>query len=40
MNHVLKAVKSENKADNLKAYTDPSLPVMGELVQAMVKFVK
>jgi pimeloyl-ACP methyl ester carboxylesterase len=40
MNHVLKAVKSENKADNVKAYTDPSLPVMGELVQAMVKFVK
>lgn len=39
MNHVFKAVKSDSKAENLKAYTDPSLPVMGELVQALVKFI-
>lgn len=39
MNHVFKAVPSDNKAENLKAYTDPSLPIMRELVQTMVKFI-
>ena len=40
MNHVFKAVKSESKAENLKAYTDSSLPVMEELVQTLVKFIQ
>lgn len=40
MNHVFKAVKGDSKAENLKAYTDPSLPLMGELVQALVKFIQ
>lgn len=40
MNHVFKAVKSNTKADNLRAYSDPSLPVMQELVEAIVKFIK
>lgn len=40
MNHVFKAVKSDSRADNLKTYSDPSLPIMGELVQAMVKFIQ
>jgi pimeloyl-ACP methyl ester carboxylesterase len=39
MNHVFKAVKTDSRVDNLKAYSDASLPVMGELVQAMVKFI-
>lgn len=40
MNHVFKAVKSDSKLENMKTYSDPSLPVMGELVQAMVKFIQ
>jgi len=40
MNHIFKAVKSESKAENLKAYTDSSLPVMEELIQSLVKFIQ
>ena len=40
MNHVFKAVSSEKPADNIKAYSDPALPVMGALVNAVVQFVQ
>lgn len=40
MNHVLKDVESDDRALNLAAYSDPSLPVDPGLVDAIVKFVK
>lgn len=39
MNHVLKEVKTDSKTDNQKAYSDPSLPVMRELITGMVNFI-
>lgn len=40
MNHVLKDIDSDDRAANLAAYGDPSLPVDPGLVDAVVKFVK
>lgn len=40
MNHVLKDIESDDRAQNLAAYGDPSLPVDPGLVDAIVKFVK
>ena len=39
MNHVLKQVNSNQAKDNINAYSDPGLPVMKELVTAMVNFI-
>ncbi|MCX6318169.1 MAG: alpha/beta hydrolase [Bacteroidetes bacterium] len=39
MNHVLKNVSSDSKEDNIKAYSDPSLPLMQELITGMVTFI-
>lgn len=39
MNHVLKEVKGTTREENIKAYSDPSLPVMGELIEGMVNFI-
>lgn len=39
MNHVLKQVNSDQTKDNINAYSDPGLPVMKELVTAMVNFI-
>lgn len=38
MNHVLKQVSSEQS--NLKAYSDPTLPIMPELVIEIVRFIR
>jgi pimeloyl-ACP methyl ester carboxylesterase len=40
MNHVLKDVASDDRAGNVTTYRDPSLPVDGQLVGAIVDFVK
>lgn len=40
MNHVLKTVASEDRAANLAAYSDPSLPVVPAVVEAVAGFVK
>lgn len=40
MNHVLKDVASDDRAANVATYADPSLPVDGELVNAIADFVK
>jgi fermentation-respiration switch protein FrsA (DUF1100 family) len=40
MNHVLKDVGTDDRAANLATYADPSLPVDGTLVDAIVEFVK
>ena len=40
MNHVLKDIDSDDRAANLAAYGDPSLPVDPGLVDAIAKFVK
>ena len=40
MNHVLKDVEGTSRADNLKTYTDPSLPVNSKLVDVIAGFVK
>lgn len=40
MNHVLKEVKSSAKADNMASYSNPGLPVMTQLVNAIDQFVK
>ena len=40
MNHVLKAVASEDRNANLGTYADPSLPVAPQLVEAIAAFVK
>jgi len=39
MNHVLKQVDSGQAKDNINAYSDPALPVMKELVTAIVNFI-
>ncbi|HET9825888.1 MAG TPA: alpha/beta hydrolase [Chitinophagaceae bacterium] len=40
MNHIFKQVTSDDRNDNLKTYSDPSYPVMGELISGIVEFVK
>jgi pimeloyl-ACP methyl ester carboxylesterase len=40
MNHVLKDVATDDRAANLAAYADPSLPVDAELVDSVAAFVK
>ncbi len=40
MNHVLKEVLSKDATENKKAYSNPDLQVMPELVAAMVHFIK
>jgi fermentation-respiration switch protein FrsA (DUF1100 family) len=40
MNHVLKDVEGASRADNLKTYADPSLPVNSKLVEVIASFVK
>lgn len=40
MNHVLKEVKSENRNENIKAYSNPDLPVMAALIKGMVTFIQ
>ena len=40
MNHVLKEVKSSAKTDNMASYSNPGLPVMIQLVNAIDQFVK
>jgi uncharacterized protein len=39
MNHVLKEVASDNRDDNIRMYSDPSVPVAGELVKAITSFI-
>jgi uncharacterized protein len=39
MNHVLKQVDSDQVNDNVKAYSDPDLPVIKELITAIVNFI-
>jgi pimeloyl-ACP methyl ester carboxylesterase len=40
MNHILKDIESDDRAANLAAYSDPSLPVDPGLVDAVAQFVK
>jgi hypothetical protein len=40
MNHVLKDVATDDRAANLAAYADPSMPVDPALVGAIVDFVR
>ena len=40
VNHVLKIPASQDRAANLKAYADPSLPIAPAAVQAIAEFVK
>lgn len=40
VNHVLKMAASKDRAANLKAYADPSLPIAPAAVQAIAEFVK
>lgn len=40
MNHVLKDVEGDDRASNLAAYADPSLPVDPILVKAITRFVR
>ncbi len=39
MNLVLKEVNSEDRSDNIKAYSDPGLPLIKEFVISIVKFI-
>ena len=40
VNHVLKLPAGEDRAANLRAYADPSLPIAPSVVEAIAKFVK
>jgi hypothetical protein len=40
MNHVLKDVAGDDRASNLEAYADPSLPIDASLVEGIAAFVK
>src|SRR5581483_5536700 len=40
MNHIFRIVPSEDRAENSKTYTDPSLPVSDDLVSSIVRFMK
>jgi esterase/lipase len=39
MNHVLKQVDSDKPEDNVKAYSDPNLPVVKELISTITSFI-
>jgi pimeloyl-ACP methyl ester carboxylesterase len=39
MNHVLKIVELNNRAANINAYSDPTLPLSNELVTSVVSFI-
>jgi hypothetical protein len=39
-NHVLKAVHTPDRSENLAAYTDPHLPLANNVVDAISTFVK
>ena len=39
MNHVLKEVISDSRADNIKAYSNPDLPLLPEMTAAIVNFI-
>jgi alpha/beta superfamily hydrolase len=39
MNHVMKMVNSDERSENVKAYSDPQLPVSQELVKAIANFI-
>ena len=40
MNHVLKAVLSDNPQQNLSAYSDPTLPLVPTLIQYLSEFIR
>jgi len=40
MNHLFKAVVSDNPQENLATYGDPSKPVMPALIQYLVAFIR
>lgn len=40
MNHLFKSVASDQLAENLNTYKDPTLPVMSELIQRMTIFLR
>ena len=40
VNHVLKAVQSDDRAANIATYADPSLPIAPAVVDAVAEFVK
>jgi pimeloyl-ACP methyl ester carboxylesterase len=40
MNHLFREVGTDDKTANIKTYSDPSYPVMAELVSGIVKFIK
>ena len=40
VNHVLKAVLSDDKAANLAAYADPDLPIAQDVVEAVTQFLE
>ncbi len=39
MNHVLKEVDSDQRNDNIKAYSDPNFPLLKEFVTSIVNFI-
>ena len=40
MNHVLKSVSTSAKTDNIKTYSDPTLPVHPLLIQGIIHFIQ
>jgi fermentation-respiration switch protein FrsA (DUF1100 family) len=40
MNHVLKSVSTPSKTDNIKTYSDPTLPIHTLLVQEIIHFIQ
>jgi len=40
MNHVLKSVVSNSRTDNIKTYSDPTLPISATLVQGVTHFIQ
>lgn len=40
MNHVLKAVMSDNPQENISTYSDPSKPLMPALIQYLIEFIR
>jgi pimeloyl-ACP methyl ester carboxylesterase len=40
MNHIMKEVVSGNRNDNISSYSNPDLPVMKELTDEMINFIK
>jgi hypothetical protein len=39
MNHVMKMINSEDRTENVKAYSNPQLSVSQELIKAIVTFI-